>query len=106
MNFYQGDLTKLSDLELATLCTEIEDCGVLEKEYDACDEWEEQARERYWSMDSEQRRRWEAANPEEAERRRQRSKPLTDLVSIAVEHNRERMLNLFEDKYGLRDLLR
>ncbi len=86
--YYSGDLAKLSDDELRTLSTEIEDAGALGIEniyaYEESD-WIFQAYQRHDEIRKELECRWEAANPEEAKARRKRGKPAADMIAAMME---------------------
>jgi hypothetical protein len=86
VNFYAGDVTKLSNAELLAFQAEIEDSGALREDIDYYDEgdWLRQAHDRYWELDKEKTRRWEVANPEEAERIRRRREPLESIIATAA----------------------
>lgn len=65
LNYYAGDVTRLSDEELAALRQEIEDSGVLtyEEDYQDFEDFSDEAgttRQRYYDLGDElQRREWE-----------------------------------------------
>jgi hypothetical protein len=71
-NYYQGDVTKLSDAELESLAKEIEDSGVLSEDwYDGSeDSWKVQAARQWSRLQEEKIRRWDLLHPEAAEARR------------------------------------
>ena len=107
MNYYAGDVTKLSDAEIDTLIREIEDglSGIDDVYLYPEESWERQADRRHDALRHEKRRRWELANPEEAERQRIANKPMADMLAVQIEHYRKGMLDHFEKSFIFRDLI-
>lgn len=101
INFYAGDITNLSDEELKTLEQEIWASGVLDDddsweaaEQDAGD-WDVQARKRFDAIRIELNRRWELANPEEAEKRRK----FREFISPVMQAQTAYFQNLVEQSF-------
>lgn len=84
---YQSDVRALSDEELKTLSTEIEEAYQREgEEYSYFTDSE--AETRYYEMQAELRRRWDEANPEEAKRRLELAKTFCgDALRIMADNN-------------------
>lgn len=110
MDFYAGDITKLSDTELKALSEELLDAGALSEDAYLCDDsdWLKQARDRYFALNREIEHRWEFANPEAAEKRRRARQVTSDLWAIAAQKycNSERFTRMFEQSNEIAKLIK